>query len=236
MLVIVWRPVEMTTWQTALEIEAGGVTLPADCVVPDIATGVVLFIHGSGSNRFSQRNQQVAACFQQAGLATLLFDLLTPHEQHQVAGRGNGCADLPELTARVMALIDTLTTIAPLAHLPVGLFGSSSGAALALAAAAQRPRQIAAVVSRGGRPDLVLGVLGDVCCPTLLLVGSHDLDVLELNTWAAAQLRGEHELRVVPGAGHLFAEPGALELVSQWSLQWFLQHLRRGPSANALQP
>lgn len=204
--------------------------LLADCVIPPNARGSVLLIHGSGSNRFSQRNQAVAVSLQRAGLATLLIDWLTSTEQVSVASHRDPHSrdglDLMTLSARVIAVIDALAQFEPLGQLPLGLFGSSSGAALALAAAAARRQRIAAVVSRGGRPDLVLAVLGDVCCPTLLLVGSHDLDVLELNTWAAAQLRGLHELRVVPGAGHLFAEPGALELVSAWAKDWFLQHLR----------
>ena len=218
-----------------IEIGAGGVVLEANCVVPANPQAVVLFLHGSGSDRFSPRNQRVAAGLQPVGLATLLIDLFTVAERRPDPGRWLGAPDLPELTARVVGVIDALASTAPLAGLPIGLFGSSSGAALALAAAASRPNQVHAVVSRGGRPDLVLGVLGEVCCPTLLLVGSRDLDVLELNTWAAAQLRGVHELRVVPGAGHLFAEPGALEQVTQWSREWFLQHLRRGDTVNLLQ-
>jgi len=210
----------------ALQIPASGVVLPADAAVPADARGVVLFLHGSGSNRFSERNQWVAARLQNVGLATVLLDVLTPGETQRPNGHGQLEPDLQQQSARVIAAIDDLGTLEPLASLPLGLFGSSSGAALALAAAAHRPQRIRAVVSRGGRPDLVLGLLGEVCCPTLLLVGSHDLDVLELNTWAAAQLRGMHELRVIPGASHLFAEPGTLALVSHWSEQWFLQHLQ----------
>lgn len=212
--------------QRALQISASGVILAADCVVPAHAKGLVLFLHGSGSNRFSARNQVVAGSLQQAGLATLLLDLLTSSEGQPSIGRGQQVPDLAQLSARVIAVIDALGMLEHLSSLPLGLFGSSAGAALALAAAANRPERIGAVVSRGGRPDLVLSLLGEVCCPTLLLVGSQDLDVLELNTWAAGHLRGVHELRIIPGAGHLFVEPGALAMVSHWSEQWFLQHLQ----------
>lgn len=225
MLVDDAAPVIADSCLAALQIPASGVVLPADCTVPPAARGLVMFIHGSGSNRFSARNRSVAHELQQAGLATLLFDLLPPELPQRPSGRAQATPDLPQLSERVVAVIDALSAIEPLASLPMGLFGSSSGAALAMAAAAHRPDRVRAVVSRGGRPDLVPGLLGEVCCPTLLLVGSHDLDVLELNTWAAAQLRGVHELRVVPGASHLFSEQGTLALVSQWACQWFLQHL-----------
>jgi len=201
--------------------------LPARLVLPAAAQGLVIFVHGSGSSRHSRRNQQVAATLQGAGLATVLFDLLMAGEHDARQSNGLAGVDLPQLCQRVVDVLDGLSAIDPLGPLPLGLFGSSSGAALALAAASQRPQRVDAVVCRGGRPDLVPGVLGDVICPTLLLVGSHDLSVLELNTWAAAQLQGVHVLRVVPGAGHLFAEAGTLALVAQWSCAWFVQHLAR---------
>lgn len=199
--------------------------LPARLTLPQEPKGLVIFVHGSGSNRHSPRNRQVAIRLQQEGLATLLVDLLMAGEHEARFRNGLAGLELQQLTRRVVELIDAVAAIEPLTELPIGLYGSSSGAALALAAAAQRQQRVRAVVSRGGRPDLVQGVLGDVLCPTLLLVGSHDLDVLELNSWAAAQLQGVHVVKVVPGAGHLFAEPGTLALVAQWASAWFLQHL-----------
>lgn len=208
-----------------LQLLSCGVQLPALLVRPAQALGLVIFVHGSGSSRLSARNQAVAAVLQQAGLATVLFDLLTAAEQHQQGPQRAPAPALEEQACRLQGVLDRLCFRPDLADLPLGLFGSSSGAAIALQVAAQARQRIRAVVCRGGRPDLVPGSLGDVCCPTLLLVGSHDLDVLELNTWAAARLQGLHELRVVPGAGHLFAEPGALDQVAVWSREWFLRHL-----------
>ncbi|MFM1812633.1 MAG: hypothetical protein RLZZ336_1571 [Cyanobacteriota bacterium] len=208
-----------------VELDSGGVQLPALLLRPAQALGLVIFVHGSGSNRLSSRNQAVASVLHQAGLATVLFDLLTAAEQDHAGPHRRPVPDLEAQARRLQGVIDGLGQRADLADLPLGLFGSSSGAAIALQVAAQAQQRIRAVVCRGGRPDLVPGALGDVCCPTLLLVGSHDLDVLELNTWAAARLQGLHELRVVPGAGHLFAEPGALDQVAAWSRDWFLRHL-----------
>lgn len=208
-----------------LELVSCGVHLPAMLVRPARAVGLVIFVHGTGSNRFSSRNQAVASVLQRSGLATVLFDLLEAPQQDPGASHRPPGPDLETLADRLQGVIDALRGRADLVDLPLGLFGSSSGAAIALQVAAQSRLRVQAVVCRGGRPDLVPGSLGDVCCPTLLLVGSHDLDVLELNTWAAARLQGLHELRVVPGAGHLFAEPGALDLVAAWSRDWFLRHL-----------
>lgn len=208
-----------------LQLLSCGVQLPALLVRPAQALGLVTFVHGSGSSRLSARNQAVASVLQQAGMATVLFDLLTAAEQHQQGPQRAPAPALEEQACRLQGVLDRLCSRPDLADLPLGLFGSSSGAAIALQVAAQARQRIRAVVCRGGRPDLVPGSLGDVCCPTLLLVGSHDLDVLELNTWAAARLQGLHELRVVPGAGHLFAEPGALDQVAVWSREWFLRHL-----------
>lgn len=204
--------------------------LDATLVVPPQASGLVVFVHGSGSNRHSVRNRAVAAALQRVGLATLLFDLLASSEQLGANGRGLDWIALGQRLLAVMAQLpalprDPIDPALDLAALPLGLFGSSSGAAVALAAAAAGSPPIRAVVCRGGRPDLVPACLPQVHCPTLLLVGSHDVDVLELNSWAAARLQGLHEVRVVPGAGHLFAEPGALDQVARWSQEWFLQHL-----------
>jgi pimeloyl-ACP methyl ester carboxylesterase len=192
--------------QEQLRIPWAGAPLAADLVLPAQAAGLVLFAHGSGSDRHSPRNRQVAEVLQEAGLATLLLDLGSWGQP--LLGALDWCSSQKELT-----------------HLPLGLFGASSGAALALEAAAARPTRVGAVVCRGGRPDLAFEALGRVRCPTLLIVGSSDLDVLELNAWAAAHLRAHHDLLVVPRAGHLFAEPGALEAVAQASCDWFLRHL-----------
>jgi dienelactone hydrolase len=190
-----------------VRIPAGGnQLLAADLALPGRAVGLVLFAHGSGSDRHSPRNRQVAQALQASGLATLLLDL------------GRGGEPLP-------AAIDWCAAQPQLAALPLGLFGASSGAALALEAAAARPAQVGAIVCRGGRPDLAFAALGQLRCPTLLIVGGADLDVLELNAWAAAHLRARHDLLVVPRAGHLFAEPGALEAVAEASCDWFLRHL-----------
>lgn len=195
--------------QQQLRIPWAGPPLAADLVLPERAVGLVLFAHGSGSDRHSPRNRQVAAVLQDAGLATLLLDL--------------GSWGQPLVSA-----IDWCVSQKPLAPLPLGLFGASSGAALALEAAAARPARVGAIVCRGGRPDLAFAALGRVRCPTLLIVGAADLDVLELNAWAAAHLRARHDLLVVPRAGHLFAEPGALEAVAQASCDWYLRHLAAG--------
>lgn len=209
-----------------LELPLAHRRLPIRLVTPAAARAVVVFVHGSGSSHRSPRNRVVAAELQRCGLATVLFDLLCADEQSHPNG---ACIDaaptLMQQRDRLMALLGYLDAIEAVRGLPVGLFGSSTGAAIALAAAAQPHSVVRAIVCRGGRPDLVPGCLGDVCCPTLLLVGSHDVDVLELNTWAAGRLKGLHELRVVSGAGHLFAEPGSLEQVIAWTREWFLRHL-----------
>ena len=205
-----------------LKLLCGGVALASQLSVPAHPRGLVAFVHGHGSSYASPRNRHVASYLQSQGLATLLFDQLSSVEQSQPLHAP--VHSLRQLASRVVAVLDLIANSEPVAGLPLGLFGSSTGSALALIAAAQRPDQVMAVVSRGGRPDLVPAVLGDVVCPTLLLVGSHDLDVLQLNTWAAAGLQGRHELRLVKGAGHLFAEPGCLERVAQWSAEWFLHH------------
>lgn len=198
--------------------------LLADLVIPQAAMGVVLFAHGSGSNRQSPRNRAVAAALQQAGLATLLLDLLPAQATPQP---GLGCA-LDQARCNLLTAVDWTGTDPRLSALPLGLFGASSGAATALDVAALRPERVRAVVCRGGRPDLAFEALGLVRCPTLLIVGSQDVDVLELNAWAAAHLRTRHDLLVIPAAGHLFAEPGALEAVAAASCSWFVDQLPRG--------
>ncbi|KWX00831.1 alpha/beta hydrolase [Carbonactinospora thermoautotrophica] len=210
----------------AVELPIGDVTLYADLDIPQGATGIVAFAHGSGSGRHSPRNQFVARELRDRGLATLLLDLLTEDEEARDAYSGAWRFNIPLLTARVVGTVDWLARDERTRALPVGLFGASTGAAAALGAAAQRPDRVRAVVSRGGRPDLAASALPDVRAPTLLIVGGDDTLVLGLNEDAAKQLTAPHELRVVPGAGHLFEEPGALELVARYAADWFTEHLR----------
>ncbi|MDP2020560.1 MAG: dienelactone hydrolase family protein [Hydrogenophaga sp.] len=196
-------------------------SLQGDLAVPARARGLVLFAHGSGSSRLSERNRWVARALQRQGLATLLFDLLTPDE----AQDRRKVFDIVLLGQRVQEALRWARQRANTSCLPVCLFGASTGAAAALVAAADRPQDIAAVVSRGGRPDLAQGQLPRVQAPTLLIVGGDDVDVLELNHWALGQLRCAKRLEVVPGATHLFEEPGALESVAALATEWFLTHL-----------
>jgi putative phosphoribosyl transferase len=212
-----------------LTIPAAGAALDADLVVPASPEGVVLFAHGSGSGRHSPRNRFVADTLQRAGLATVLADLLTADEERLDARTGHLRFDIDLLAARLAALTDWLRSDKRTAGLSVGLFGASTGAAAALLVAARRPSSVAAVVSRGGRPDLAGDQLGGVRQPTLLIVGGRDDVVLELNRRAITHLAGEAHLEVVPGATHLFEEPGTLEQVAGLARDWFARHLRRGP-------
>ncbi|HEX9165669.1 MAG TPA: hypothetical protein VF862_07140 [Gemmatimonadales bacterium] len=202
-----------------VSIRLGPVALPGLLAIPDRAIGLVLFAHGSGSSRLSVRNNRVAADLRSAGIGTLLFDLLTDPES---ASRAN-VFDIPLLAERLDGATDWARTEAPL--LPIGYFGASTGAAAALVAAAAR-KDIAVVVSRGGRPDLAGGALPRVTAPTLLIVGSRDEQVLDLNRQALSQLRCEKRLAVVPGATHLFEEPGTLDQVSALAREWLGHHLR----------
>jgi pimeloyl-ACP methyl ester carboxylesterase len=208
-----------------VQVPAGGRHLPGQLMLPPGAAGLVVFAHGSGSSRFSARNQAVAAALQQGSLATLLFDLLSAEEERIDRRDRSLRFDIPLLAERVVAAIDWARQEPALAALPIGLFGASTGAAAALIGAADRPDRVQAVVSRGGRPDLALEALGRVRCPVLLLVGGADVDVLELNSWAAARLQAPHSLVVIPGAGHLFEEPGSLEDVAIQARDWFAQNL-----------
>jgi putative phosphoribosyl transferase len=214
--------------RTGLGIAAPGGEIPADLTLPTAASGLVIFCHGSGSDRFSPRNQQVAEQLQRRGLATLLFNL----ERSSDPWHSRSLSSLPALQQRLLRVIDWTTAQPQLRELPLGLFGSSTGAALALAAAASRPEQISTVVCRGGRPDLVFQRLSDVRCPVLLIVGEHDVDVLELNAWAASQLQVRNELVVIPQAGHLFSEPGAMESVSDQAYNWFAEQFSASPSGS----
>lgn len=211
----------------SLAIPTAGVVLEADIVVPDGASGVVLFAHGSGSSRHSPRNRYVAAELQRAGLGTVLADLLTLDEERVDSRTGRLRFDITLLAVRVVALIDWLADQETTGGLGVGLFGASTGAAAALVAAAARPGPVEAVVSRGGRPDLAGEFLRLVRQPSLLIVGGRDEAVLDLNRQAMTLLPGENRLEIVPGATHLFEEPGALEQVAHLARDWFVRRLGR---------
>jgi len=208
-------------------VRVGGIALAADVVVPESARGVVVFAHGSGSSRHSPRNRFVAGELQRAGLATVLADLLTAQEEQLDGPAGRLRFDIGLLAARVIAIVDWVVPDDPTAGLPVGLFGASTGAAAALVAASQRPDTVAAVVSRGGRPDLAGDRLRAVRQPTLLIVGGRDDVVIQLNRRALEQLGGEAQFEIVPGATHLFEEQGALEQVAGLARDWFVRHLSR---------
>lgn len=210
---------------TPMRFTLGKARLHGDLCVPAAARGLVVFVHGSGSSRHSPRNQSVARCFNEMGLATLLFDLLTKHEQPIDEITRQLRFDIPLLSQRLTGVIDQLSSDAQLRELRIGLFGASTGAAAALTTAASRPADIAAVVSRGGRVDLVEPSLARVHAASLFIVGSRDLEVLELNRAAAARLQCEHQLVVVPGASHLFEEHGTLEEVARLAGDWFVRHL-----------
>jgi putative phosphoribosyl transferase len=214
--------------EQSLEIPAAGVVLEADVVIPKRPQGIVLFVHGSGSSRHSPRNRYVAGELQTAGLATMLADLLTAEEEQRDAMTAELRFDIRLLATRVAALTDWLADYEGTAGLGLGYFGASTGAAAALIGAAARPHQVKAVVSRGGRPDLAGDSLHSVRQPTLLIVGGRDEVVIDLNRSALQQLAGEARLEIVPGAGHLFEEPGALEQVARLARDWFAHHLLRG--------
>jgi len=185
--------------------------------LPDGTDALVVFAHGSGSSRFSPRNRAVAEALNQRGIATLLFDLLVPAEE----GDRRNVFDIPLLAERLALVVRWIDGEDDLAGLPLGLFGASTGAAAALVAAARLGDRIGAVVSRGGRPDLAGDALEQVTVPTLLIVGGADFGVIELNEDAFARLAGPKELEIVPGATHLFEEPGALEAVMEVAARWF---------------
>jgi putative phosphoribosyl transferase len=207
-----------------VEVPADRARLPGTLTVPSGPIGIVLFAHGSGSSRSSPRNMAVAGALHQSGLATLLFDLLGPEEAQD---RSN-VFDIELLAGRLGTGVSWARHQRNLRGLPVGLFGASTGAAAALVAAAAN-HAIGAVVSRGGRPDLAGGALDDVVSPTLLIVGSADHGVIELNEHALARLRCAKRLEIVPGATHLFEEPGALEQVASLASGWFVEHLSHAP-------
>ncbi len=217
------------TTKQFVHIPADAVALEGELILPSGAQGVVAFAHGSGSSRHSPRNTFVAGVLQSAGLGTLLFDLLTRAEDTDYETR----FDIALLTRRLIAATHWLQQQPQTKTLAIGYFGASTGAAAALQAAAARGSAIQAVVSRGGRPDLAGAALAQVQAPTLLIVGGEDHGVIELNRRAYAQLPGTKQLVIVPGATHLFEEPGTLEEVARLASQWFVQHLqaKHGESA-----
>jgi dienelactone hydrolase len=211
--------------ESAVEIPAEGVLLQGDLTLPPAARGMVVFAHGSGSGRFSPRNRAVANVLVRASLATLLMDLLIAEEEAVDLRTRHLRFDVGLLGRRVIATMDWLAGDPTVGQLPVGCFGASTGAAAALIAAAERPERMGAVVSRGGRPDLAGEALRRVTAATLLIVGGNDIEVLRLNQQALRALAGEARLEIVPGATHLFEEPGALERVAVLARDWFVRHL-----------
>jgi len=211
--------------QRQAHIPIDGVTLDGDLSLPDGAQAVVAFAHGSGSSRFSPRNRYVAGVLQQAGLGTLLLDLLTPDEEQVDARTGHLRFDIGLLATRLVGATNWLGEQQEMRVLKVGYFGASTGGGAALVAAAERPEAISAVVSRGGRPDLAGPALPRVTAPTLLIVGGLDAPVIALNKQAMQEMRAHTELAVVAGATHLFEEPGALDEVARLARDWFLKYL-----------
>jgi putative phosphoribosyl transferase len=222
--------------EPSLAIPAGRAELQGDLHLPAGARGLVLFAHGSGSGRKSPRNRFVAQALRSRGLGTLLFDLLTEEEEEQDAIDGHLRFDIPLLARRLGAVTDWIRGQRSVSDLSVGYFGASTGAAAALMAAAERPRDIRAVVSRGGRPDLAEDALERVRAPTLLIVGGADGPVIELNRAAMARMSAPKKLVIVPGATHLFEEPGALEEVARLAGDFFVAHLGRSTGAHAPAP
>ena len=212
-----------------VRIDADGVFLEGDLIVPHGARGVVLFAHGSGSSRFSSRNRYVAEVLREGGLGTLLIDLLTPAEE-AVDDRTRALRfDIDMLAGRLVATTKWLA----MQRLRVGLFGASTGGGAALVAAAEVPEHVRAVVSRGGRPDLAGNALPRVKAPTLLIVGGDDVPVIAMNRDAMARMTSTVALKIVPGASHLFEEPGALDRVAALASGWFVRYLAAGPPGRA---
>lgn len=211
--------------QHEVSVEIGKISLPGNLNIPQGAQGIVVFAHGSGSSRFSPRNNFVAETLNEGGLATLLFDLLTADEEEVDLRTRELRFDIGLLAERLIGAVNWVKQQANTGDLNIGLFGSSTGAAAALVAAAQRTDTVAAVVSRGGRPDLAGDALPQVRAPTLLIVGGNDTLVIEMNREAAGSLQVEHRIEIVPGATHLFEEPGKLEEVARLARDWFKHYL-----------
>ena len=216
----------------SLRIPTPGAVLNADLVIPVEARGVVLFAHGSGSSRHSHRNQFVARIAQESSFGTLLLDLLTTEEEHLDNKTRELRFDIELLANRLIAAVDWTASQASMKHMPIGLFGASTGAAAALIAASKRPELVHSVVSRGGRPDLAGESLKTVKAPTLLIVGGYDDAVLVLNEQAKKEMTGEVSVKVVPRATHLFEEPGALAQVADIAAAWFWTTLKKEQMTN----
>lgn len=209
-------------------IGEGSKKLHADLTMPEgDPHGMILFAHGSGSSRFSRRNREVASFLVSRGMGTLLLDLLTEEEEREDVVTREHRFDIPMLAGRLVGAMDWMSEQDELAPFAIGLFGSSTGAGAALIAAAERPARAAAVVSRGGRPDLAGEALARVKAPTLLIVGGEDTPVIGMNRDAASQMDCEVRTEIVPGATHLFEEPGKLEKVSELAADWFREHFRK---------
>ena len=220
--------------ERSVPVRAGEVILEGDLVVPPGASGIVLFAHGSGSGRHSPRNRYVAGLLQAGGLATLLVDLLTPEEEVVDLRTGHLRFDIGLLAGRLVGASDWLAEQPVTRDLQVGYFGASTGGGAALVAAAERPRAVHAVVSRGGRPDLAGAALPRVLAPTLLIVGGRDTPVIEMNEAALARLECVKRLEIVSGATHLFEEPGTLEEVARLARDWFERYLAPTSEAAAV--
>ena len=216
-----------------VQVASGEVTLDGDLCLPPGAKGLVVFAHGSGSSRHSPRNRYVARVLRDGALGTLLFDLLTPKEEAVDEYTAELRFNINLLARRLVGATDWLVREPSTRRLRIGYFGASTGAAAALVAAAERPEAVGAVVSRGGRPDLADAVLADVRAPTLLIVGGEDGPVIEMNRQALARLSAPKEMVIIPGATHLFEEPGTLEQVAEKARDWFSRHLGKGPAPGA---
>jgi dienelactone hydrolase len=208
-------------FNATVSISIGEITLPGDLIIPEKASGLVIFSHGSGRSRLSSRNRYVAKVLQEHGFATLLFDLLTPEEDQDYQKR----FEIPLLTERLVAVTNWVFQNEHTRSFTIGYFGASTGAASALGAAAVLRQKIKAVVSRGGRPDMAIPALPNVTAPVLLLVGSNDEPVIDLNRQAYERISGTKELKLIAGATHLFEEPGTLELVASLAADWFGKYL-----------
>ena len=216
----------MTILESAIKIPVGNVEVEGNMFLPEQAIGLVVFAHGSGSSRFSPRNQYVAKEINKANIGTLLFDLLTPGEEEEDELTGEYRFDIALLAQRLIGVTQWLRNDPSTKNLKLGYFGASTGAAAALIAAAKMPTSVSVVVSRGGRPDLAGEYLSQVQAPTLLLVGGWDEEVIELNKQAQQQMTNENKLVIIPAATHLFEEPGKLEEVARFATDWFGRFLK----------
>ncbi len=212
--------------ESLVKIPIGEIMLEGNLIIPENAKGIVLFAHGSGSGRFSPRNQYVAATLQKAGIATLLIDLLTEEEEAVDMETGHLRFDIEFLAERLTGAAEWLRKNARTKKLAIGYFGASTGAGAALIAAARHPNDVYAIVSRGGRPDLAARFLPKVKAPTLLIVGGNDEPVIQMNKGAMKHLRSVKKLEIIPNATHLFEEPGTLEEVARLATEWFVKCLR----------